>query len=291
MGAPMAGHLIKGGHRVHLVAAARACRRSSSTQAAIRLREREGGRAEGRRSSSPWCRTRRTSRRCCSAQDGVAAGLAKGKIVVDMSSISPIATKDFAKKINALGLRLPRRAGLRRRSRRQGGVADHHGRRHRGRVRARQAAVRADGQEHHAGRRQRRRPDDQGRQPDHRRADHRGGRRGAAVRLEGRRRSGEGAPGADGRLRVVADPRSARRAHDQAHLRPGLPHRAAPEGPEPRAVDRRALGVALPNTATAQELFNACAAHGGAALDHSALVRALERLGQLRDRREAGRAR
>ena len=28
----------------------------------------------------------------------------------------------------------------------------------------------------------------------------------------------------------------------------------------------RALGVSLPNTATAQELFNACAAHGGKAL-------------------------
>ncbi|KAA3626830.1 MAG: 2-hydroxy-3-oxopropionate reductase [Proteobacteria bacterium] len=40
----------------------------------------------------------------------------------------------------------------------------------------------------------------------------------------------------------------------------------------------RALGVALPNTATAQELFNACAALGGAGWDHSALVRALERL-------------
>jgi 2-hydroxy-3-oxopropionate reductase len=38
----------------------------------------------------------------------------------------------------------------------------------------------------------------------------------------------------------------------------------------------RALGVSLPNTATAQELFNACAAHGGAAWDHSALVKALE---------------
>ena len=38
----------------------------------------------------------------------------------------------------------------------------------------------------------------------------------------------------------------------------------------------RQLGVSLPNTATAQELFNACAAHGGAAWDHSAMVRALE---------------
>ena len=40
----------------------------------------------------------------------------------------------------------------------------------------------------------------------------------------------------------------------------------------------RAIGVALPNTATAQELFNACAAHGGKAWDHSGIVRALEKL-------------
>jgi 2-hydroxy-3-oxopropionate reductase len=39
----------------------------------------------------------------------------------------------------------------------------------------------------------------------------------------------------------------------------------------------RALGVSLPNTASAlQELFNACVAHGGAAWDHSGLVQALE---------------
>ncbi len=38
----------------------------------------------------------------------------------------------------------------------------------------------------------------------------------------------------------------------------------------------RQMGLALPNTATAQELFNACAAHGGSAWDHSAMVRALE---------------
>jgi 2-hydroxy-3-oxopropionate reductase len=34
---------------------------------------------------------------------GVAKGLSKGKVVVDMSSIDPMATKGFAKKINALG--------------------------------------------------------------------------------------------------------------------------------------------------------------------------------------------
>ena len=38
----------------------------------------------------------------------------------------------------------------------------------------------------------------------------------------------------------------------------------------------KALGISLPNTATAQELFNACSAHGGKAWDHSAMVRALE---------------
>jgi 2-hydroxy-3-oxopropionate reductase len=41
----------------------------------------------------------------------------------------------------------------------------------------------------------------------------------------------------------------------------------------------REVGVALPGTALAQELFNACRARGGAGWDHSALVRALEVLG------------
>ena len=40
----------------------------------------------------------------------------------------------------------------------------------------------------------------------------------------------------------------------------------------------RAMGMSLPNTATAQQLFNACVANGGAKWDHSALVRALEKM-------------
>jgi len=40
----------------------------------------------------------------------------------------------------------------------------------------------------------------------------------------------------------------------------------------------RELGLSLPNTATAQELFNAVAAQGGSDLDHSAMVLALETL-------------
>ncbi|TXM87521.1 2-hydroxy-3-oxopropionate reductase, partial [Methylobacterium sp. WL116] len=38
----------------------------------------------------------------------------------------------------------------------------------------------------------------------------------------------------------------------------------------------RALGLSLPATALAQQLFSACVANGGAAWDHSAMVRALE---------------
>ena len=40
----------------------------------------------------------------------------------------------------------------------------------------------------------------------------------------------------------------------------------------------RKMGMSLPNTATAQELFNSMAAHGGSDLDHSAMVQALERM-------------
>src|SRR5277367_4894158 len=40
----------------------------------------------------------------------------------------------------------------------------------------------------------------------------------------------------------------------------------------------RELGVSLPNTAIAQQLFSSCAAHGGADLDHSSLILAIEEL-------------
>ena len=41
----------------------------------------------------------------------------------------------------------------------------------------------------------------------------------------------------------------------------------------------RELGLSLPNTAIAQQMFTSVAAHGGADLDHSALVKAIELLG------------
>ena len=42
----------------------------------------------------------------------------------------------------------------------------------------------------------------------------------------------------------------------------------------------RALGMALPNTASTQQLFSACVARGGKAWDHSALIRAIEALAE-----------
>jgi 2-hydroxy-3-oxopropionate reductase len=43
-------------------------------------------------------------------------------------------------------------------------------------------------------------------------------------------------------------------------------------------ANARQAGMSLPNTATAQQLFNSCAARGGKKWDHSALVKALETL-------------
>jgi 2-hydroxy-3-oxopropionate reductase len=40
----------------------------------------------------------------------------------------------------------------------------------------------------------------------------------------------------------------------------------------------RAVGLSLPNTATVQQLFSSCVAHGGAGWDHSSLVTVLEAL-------------
>jgi 2-hydroxy-3-oxopropionate reductase len=40
----------------------------------------------------------------------------------------------------------------------------------------------------------------------------------------------------------------------------------------------RAMGISLPNTASVQEMFNACVAHGDAKLDSAAVVKVLEKL-------------
>jgi 2-hydroxy-3-oxopropionate reductase len=53
-------------------------------------------------SSSSWCPTPQVEDVLFRA-DGVAAGLSPDKVVIDMSSISPTATKAFATRINQTG--------------------------------------------------------------------------------------------------------------------------------------------------------------------------------------------
>ena len=48
---------------------------------------------------------------------------------------------------------------------------------------------------------------------------------------------------------------------------------------EPGFGGRQTLNLSLPNTASTQQLFNACAAQGGAQWDHSGLLRILEVMG------------
>jgi 2-hydroxy-3-oxopropionate reductase len=99
MGAPMAGHLLAAGHTLFVrtrskvpeaLAGATVC--ASATEVAQRADI-----VFLMLPDTPDVET------VLFGKDGVAAGLSKGKTVVDMSSISPIETKAFAKRINDLG--------------------------------------------------------------------------------------------------------------------------------------------------------------------------------------------
>src|ERR1700745_1690860 len=101
MGAPMTAHLTKGGHELFLntrtkvpddliAAGGRAC--ASAAEVA-----RKADVIITVVPNTPDVEA------VLFAEGGVSEGLSKGKIVVDMSSISPIDTKRFAEKINALG--------------------------------------------------------------------------------------------------------------------------------------------------------------------------------------------
>ncbi|MCG6877276.1 MAG: 2-hydroxy-3-oxopropionate reductase [Betaproteobacteria bacterium] len=100
MGKPMAGHLIAGGHEAY-------------------LNSRSGVPADLAAKGKPCANAKEVAQKAdvvflmlpdtpdvetvLFGENGVAEGLTKGKIVVDMSSISPIETKSFAKRINELG--------------------------------------------------------------------------------------------------------------------------------------------------------------------------------------------
>jgi len=101
MGAPMAGHLMKAGHQLYVYTVGKVPAEISAGNATICTSSR--GVAERADIVIVMVPDTPDVAKVLFADDGVAGGLSKGKVVVDMSSISPIDTKEFAKKINALG--------------------------------------------------------------------------------------------------------------------------------------------------------------------------------------------
>jgi len=101
MGAPMAGHLMKAGHQLFVNTVGKVPAEIAESGATICT----NGRGVAERADIVIVMVPDTPdvAKVLFGEGGVAAGLAKGKTVVDMSSISPIETKEFAQKINALG--------------------------------------------------------------------------------------------------------------------------------------------------------------------------------------------
>src|SRR5258706_6827382 len=101
MGRPMAGHLQAAGHRLFLHT------RSKIPQ---ELLDKGGDACRSSREVAERAEIIFTMvsdtpdvEMVMFGKDGVAAGLSRGKMVVDMSSISPLATKEFARRIEELG--------------------------------------------------------------------------------------------------------------------------------------------------------------------------------------------
>ncbi|MGH7100778.1 MAG: 2-hydroxy-3-oxopropionate reductase [Acetobacteraceae bacterium] len=209
-------------------------------------------------------------------KDGVAEGLARGKIVVDMSSISPLATKEFAHRINGLGceyLDAPVSGG--------------------------DVGAKAGSLTIMVG----------GSQATFDKVKPLFELMGKNITLVGGNGDGQTTKVANqiivgltieavGEALLFASRAGADPAKVRAALMGGFASSRILEAHGERMIKRKfdpgfrielhqkdlnlalqgakLLGVSLPNTATCQELFNACAAHGGAAWDHSGLVRALE---------------
>jgi len=277
MGAPMAGHLLSAGYTV-LTSTHR--RPPPPELAATGLKGLASPRAVAEAADIVILMVPDTPQveEVLFGKDGVAAGLGKGKLIIDMSSISPLATVDFAKRINALGadyLDAPV----------SGGEVG---------AKAASLTIMVGGE---AGAFARARPIFE--------------KLGKNITLVGGNGVGQTAKVANQIVvaltieavaealvfasKAGADPAKVRQA-----LMGGLAASRILEVHGERMVKRsfapgfrielhqkdlglaldgaRAPGVALPNTASAQQLFSACVAQGGAKEDHSALVRALERL-------------
>ena len=100
MGKPMCGHLIAGGHQLFVfdvVGIPDEIKSKATVCASAKEVAEKGDVVIIMVPDTPHVQE------VLFGANGVAKGLAKGKIVVDMSSISPVETKKFAAKINELG--------------------------------------------------------------------------------------------------------------------------------------------------------------------------------------------
>jgi len=100
MGAPMAGHLIAAGHTLFVNTFGKV-----PDEIAAKATICANGKEVAEAADIVFTMVPDTPdvEAVLFGESGVAKGLSKGKVVVDMSSISPMATKGFAKKINELG--------------------------------------------------------------------------------------------------------------------------------------------------------------------------------------------
>ena len=101
MGAPMAGHLIAAGHEVFITTRSKVPEALQTGKAVVCASAQE----VAQKADIIFMMLPDTPdvQKVLFGENGVAGGLSKGKTVVDMSSISPMETKTFAEKINALG--------------------------------------------------------------------------------------------------------------------------------------------------------------------------------------------
>ena len=99
MGAPMAGHLLKAGHKLFVNTRSKVAAELAGATVCASARQ------VAEQADIVFLMLPDTPdvAQVLFGENGVAAGLTAGKTVVDMSSISPIETKVFAARINALG--------------------------------------------------------------------------------------------------------------------------------------------------------------------------------------------
>ena len=275
MGAPMAGHLLDAGYEVS-TAVHRSQPSDEMIGKGLKVLDSRKAVAEAADIIITIVPDTPQVEETLFGENGVAAGLSKGKLVIDMSSISPIETKEFAKKINDLGcayLDAPVSGG--------------------------EVGAKAASLTIMVG----------GSQADFDRAIPVFEKMGKNVTLVGGNGIGQTTKVANqiivaltieavGEAMVFAskagaDPEKVRAAlmgslassrilevHGERMYKrtfdPGFRIELHQKDLNLALQGAKALGVALPNTATAQELFNTCAANVGAAWDHSAMVRALE---------------